>query len=48
MSKPAVLINPSTAVTPRVRRGVASVFAQYIQDLSHPAVSGSDLRAAAA
>lgn len=39
MSDPNTLINPSktTVSTPRARRGAAAVFAQYIQDLTHPA-----------
>ncbi len=39
MSKIAV-ITPQSTDTPRVRRGVAGVIAQYIQDLSHPYGSG--------
>ncbi len=33
---PQLLPAPRPVTTPRARRGVASVFAQYIQDLTHP------------
>jgi hypothetical protein len=38
MSDTNTLITPSklTNGTPRARRGAAGVFAQYIQDLTHP------------
>ena len=38
MSETSTLITPSkiTKGTPRARRGAAAVFAQYIQDLTHP------------
>jgi hypothetical protein len=38
MSETKTLINPSKTMdsTPRARRGAAAVFAQYIQDLTHP------------
>lgn len=38
MSETVTLITPTetTAATPRARRGAAAVFAQYIQDLTHP------------
>ena len=42
MSDASTLITPSetTNGTPRARRGAAAVFAQYIQDLTHPAQVG--------
>jgi hypothetical protein len=38
MSDTATLITSTetTTATPRARRGAAAVFAQYIQDLTHP------------